>query len=166
MSRFDPLLTKVFNLNHTSGFLKMCVFFSRNESHWGYLKMRCHSTQTPFKKGSIFSLLTGLSCSRTIHRSLSFLSLTFQHCCVCCISWISSLLLSALGRLPSPHPAICDWTDGRQRQRKDLHCQAAGSSGCSSHRLRQTRSRSVPEGNRGLSQSTGSLWVRWETVRF
>lgn len=66
-----------------------------------------------------------------------------------------------LGHIPSPSTSICDRSDGRQRQWKELHRQAAGGLGCSSDWLWQTGPWCVPAGHSSLSQSAGSIWVRW-----
>lgn len=71
---------------------------------------------------------------------------------------------SALGHVPSPSPSICDRPDGRQRQRKELHRQAAGGFGGSPDRLRQAGPWGVPAWHSGLSQSAGRIWVRWGNI--
>lgn len=68
---------------------------------------------------------------------------------------------STLGHIPSRSSSVRDWPDGRQRQREELHRQAAGGFGCRPDRLWQAGPRGVPARHCSLSQSAGRIWVRW-----
>lgn len=68
---------------------------------------------------------------------------------------------SPSGHPPHPPPSLHYWPDGRQRQREELHCEAAGGAGCRPDRLRQAGPRGVPARWGCLSQSPGRIWFRW-----
>lgn len=74
---------------------------------------------------------------------------------------VSSPVFSTLGHVPSPSPSICDWSNRRQWQWKELHRQAAGGSWSSPCWLWQAGPWGVPARNNRLPQSASRIWVRW-----